>query len=677
MYWLLLACNSPDPECATDEVLRGDRCVPAKDDTTDSTPGDDTGDSTDTTGTTPTCAVTAIAAEPLGDVVNNARVHLELGEAAEVELACTLTTGPSAPVSWLGPDAPWRWWDGDTVADGWESPDHDDEDWSEGSAPLGYGESVATDIDYGPDADDKRIAAWFRVHLEVRDPTEVRRPILTVGYDDGLAAWLNGVEVGRWNLPEGELGPDTLALESTEPTEATVSLDPGLFTAGDNVFAFALHQADPGTSDAWMDASLTLDGAPATPDPAERLVVPAGYGDTFDVDVRGLLAGAGYACAPTCDPTATVAVHTDPLPEGVPSFRTEGTPPTPGYVLLNSQEACVDNWAMWLLLVDSDGRVRWYEQAEGLDSAMSTDVESILLPDDTVLWGGGDDPDAVPQTVDLDGRTTWRSSYPGVEDDVYHHDVVYTADGWVAGIIQAPVTTSSGRSVTSFGIVEQDPATDTERWRWESQTAYDAGTLSTAGRADDPWHANGLASTTDADGPAYYVNLFYDASVVRIDRTTGEHTWTFGRDGDFTLLDEAGDPAPDADWFTAAHSVHAIDANRISLYDNGDSSAGSRMIVYELDAAARTARVVAEWGDGWYNATWGDGDQLADDLWLVNQSAASCTGGDSGSGRIVLANPVTGETLWRMRFEEDDDSSYRSAWVDGCRLFGNEKYCRD
>lgn len=684
MIWLLLACADP-VDCGPDERVKDGRCVgvdsrPTGGDdsdpgTTDSGPTESTPTESTPTEPTSTCTVTGLTAEPLGEPVNNARVHVELAEAARVEVVCTLTEGPAAGVTWVGPDTAWRWWDGDTVDEGWEAPDYDDAAWSEGVAPLGYGEAVSTEIDYGPDADAKRVAAWFRVHFEVADPTAVTGPALTVAYDDGLAAWLNGVEIGRWNLPEGALAADTLASSTIEPTEARVDLDPAQLVPGDNVLAFTLHQGDPGTSDAWIDATLTVDGAPTEPDPEERIVVAAGPDRSLDVDVRGLLAGADYACAATCDPGVQVEVHTARLPDGVPSFRVEEAPPTPGYVLLNSQEPCLDLWPMWLVLVDTDGRVRWYDKAEGIDAPMSTDVESILLPDDTVLWAGGDDPDAVPQAVDLDGATTWRSAYDGVEDDVYHHDVVYTEDGWVAGIIEAPVTTTSGREVTSFGIVEQDPATDTERWRWVSQTAYDAGALSAPGRSTDPWHANALAAVTDADGPAYYVNLFYDGSVVRIDRDSGELTWTFGRGRDFTLLDAAGDPAPDADWFSGAHALHVIDATHISLYDNGDASAGSRMVVYELDAGARTARLVAEWGDGWYNATWGDGDQLAEDLWLVNQSAASCTGGDAGAGRVVLVDPTTGDMAWRLSFDDPNDSSYRSAWVDGCRLFGNEKYC--
>ncbi len=672
---LFLAACSGDGACPPNAIEKDGECVPVEVADTDTDTDADTDTDTDTD--TDACTVLELTTAPLGGPVNNASVLVTLDVAAEVELVCTLTAGPPTSVELLPPDAVWSYADGPTVDPDWADPAYDASGWSTGPAPLGYGEGVTTEIGYGGDPDAKYITSWFRTDFTVADPTEITNSAVTVTYDDSAVVYLNGVEVDRWNLPGGALTADTPADESVELTTARAEIDPALLVAGENVLAIEVHQSSGSSSDVWMEATVTSDG-PSEGDPDERFVLTSAASTSHQIALRGLLADSRYACiaTPTCGTAAEVDLVTAPLPDVIPQFTYAGAPPSPGYVLLNAQQPCIEVWAMYLLIVDPEGRVRWYDQADGIDAAFSTDVESILLDDQTILWAGGDDPDAVPQRVDLDGETVWRSSYPGVDADQYHHDVVWTQDETIAGIVHEDLVARNGATVAGFTIVEQDPVTNTELWRWNAQSAYDAGTLrTTGGPSTDPWHANALAEVVDADGPAFYVNLFYAGHIVRIDRTTGDLTWTLGRGGDFTLVDAAGVPADESGWFLGAHAVHVIDATHVSAYDNGDSSTGSRYLVYELDAAALTATVTAEWSDGWYNATWGDGDDLGDGTVLVNQSASSCTGGQDGLGSVLIADLASGAVPWRITFTDANDSSYRSQWIGACTLFGNEKYC--
>ncbi len=680
MLLTLLACSGS--ECPPDAVAKDGVCVPVgsgdtdADTDSDSDSDTDTDTDADTDTTAADCAVVSMASGPLGEPVNNARVDVTLDAAGEVELECTLAAGPSAPIDVLPTGSVWSFWDGATVDADWASPSYDASGWDTGPAPLGYGESVATEIAYGGNPDDKYITSWFRTHFTVADPAGLVEPTVVVTYDDSAIVYLNGVEVGRWNLPGGAVTAATPSAESIEYTVGRATIDPGLFVAGTNVVAVEVHQSSGTSSDVWMDLGIEADG-PTSADATERFVQTAGPATTVSFALRGLLADSRYTCTatPACGPSRTLDVATEALPDVIPSFTATGAPPAPGYVLLNTQRPCAEIWPMYLVIVDPAGRVRWYDQAEGIDAAFSTDVESVLLDDQTILWAGGDDPDAVPQRVDLDGETVWVSSYPGVEADQYHHDVIWTDDGTIAGIVHEDLVERNGATVAGFTLVEQDPVTDTELWRWHAQSAYDAGTLRAGGSGTDPWHANAMDSVIDADGPAFYVNLFYASEVVRVDRTTGDLTWQFGPGRDFTLVDANGDPADDSGWFQEAHAMHVVDATHISLYDNGDSASGSRVLEYELDTVAMTARVTAQWSDGWYNATWGDADILGDGTVLVNESQSSCTGGQDGLGSVLIADLGTGAVPWRVRFTDADQSSYRSQWIDGCVLFGNDKYC--
>ena len=79
--------------------------------------------------------------------------------------------------------------------------------------------------------------------------------------DDGVVAYLNGLEIFRNNLPAGTITPKTLALlpisgaeEST--TFLTASLAPSALTSGNNVLAVEIHQNSVASSDISFDLEL-------------------------------------------------------------------------------------------------------------------------------------------------------------------------------------------------------------------------------------------------------------------------------------------------------------------------------------------------------------------------------------------------------------------------------------
>ncbi len=141
--------------------------------------------------------------------------------------------------------------------------------WESGVAGFGYGD--------GDDAtllDDMRgsyASVFFVREFTVTSSSAVQSLHLTIWYDDGFAAYLNGEEIARRNLP-ANAGYTGLALLAGEPLEESLDLSDrkGLLAAGRNVLAVEVHNASLDSSDLSFDAELVL----GTSSRFERLVSP-------------------------------------------------------------------------------------------------------------------------------------------------------------------------------------------------------------------------------------------------------------------------------------------------------------------------------------------------------------------------------------------------------------------
>jgi len=146
----------------------------------------------------------------------------------------------------------------------WREPAYDDAAWPRGVGPLGYGDSQVTVLDYGDDSSNKRPTAYFRTTFELDDPSWVTSVTAGVQRDDGAALYLNGTEVLRTALPDGELSYDTLANKTASSTDETTyfsyEVDPVWLVAGTNVLAAEVHQVARTSSDLAFDATLELVG---------------------------------------------------------------------------------------------------------------------------------------------------------------------------------------------------------------------------------------------------------------------------------------------------------------------------------------------------------------------------------------------------------------------------------
>ena len=81
-------------------------------------------------------------------------------------------------------------------SDSWKNQSFDTSSWLEGPSGIGYGDDDdSTQIP-------QSISVYMRKEFQVLDTSKIKRILLDIDYDDGFAAYLNGVEIGR-NLLSG------------------------------------------------------------------------------------------------------------------------------------------------------------------------------------------------------------------------------------------------------------------------------------------------------------------------------------------------------------------------------------------------------------------------------------------------------------------------------------------
>lgn len=175
----------------------------------------------------------------------------------------------------------WRYFKGTQEASpadrpAWRQVAFDDSGWLTGPLPAFYGEPLSgTSL---PDMRNGYTSVYFRKRFTVGAPADVETLTLKVLSDDGFVAWLNGREIARYNVPEGDLAFNAVAREALSepiPTEDyPINLPGAILRAGDNVLAIhAFNVSLGGSSDFVLNARLefTRDDLP----PVVERVIPA------------------------------------------------------------------------------------------------------------------------------------------------------------------------------------------------------------------------------------------------------------------------------------------------------------------------------------------------------------------------------------------------------------------
>lgn len=166
----------------------------------------------------------------------------------------------SVTVPMIDAGSTWKYNDGGaSPAADWATAAYDDSAWASGAAQLGYGDGDETTVvGFGPHDANKFITTYFRKNFTLADTVGLGQPSARVLFDDGVAIYINGVEVYRNNLPAGALTSSTLALEAVASENVFVpfTIPKGILKPGDNIVAVEMHQSSPTSSDLSFDFAL-------------------------------------------------------------------------------------------------------------------------------------------------------------------------------------------------------------------------------------------------------------------------------------------------------------------------------------------------------------------------------------------------------------------------------------
>lgn len=153
------------------------------------------------------------------------------------------------------------------IGSSWQSADFDDSSWNSAQTGIGYGYRFPNFIGAGGNTDlaMRGIAgsAYVRIPFSIENPAEIVAMNLSLFYEDGFAAYLNGELVAAKNLPE-PLSYDSIATGRGEIRESdnmeNFPLDfAGKLRSGENILAFQILNDTTGSSDILLIPMLTAE----------------------------------------------------------------------------------------------------------------------------------------------------------------------------------------------------------------------------------------------------------------------------------------------------------------------------------------------------------------------------------------------------------------------------------
>ncbi len=205
----------------------------------------------------------------------------------------------------------WRYWKGTAEPPpAWNQPGFDDAGWAEGPSGFGYGDG--DDATVLSDMQNAYLSLYTRRSFEVVQPSAFDRLELTVDWDDGFVAYVNGLEVARRNVagtPGTPVPHDGTATSHEAGAPETIQLSPAVLVAGTNVLAVQVHNTNLGSSDLTLIVELRATDPP--PDPPANPLPPD---EAVDVPLEAQL------CVTVGDPGG------DPLSAAFFGRRLDGPP---------------------------------------------------------------------------------------------------------------------------------------------------------------------------------------------------------------------------------------------------------------------------------------------------------------------------------------------------------------
>jgi hypothetical protein len=154
--------------------------------------------------------------------------------------------------------------DGSDQDTAWRFPSFYVGRWNYGPAILGYGDPSATVLDFGPDANNKHIAYYFRKDVNIPNLSSLSDSIIfSIMRDDGAVVYVNGNEIFRTNMPTGPITFKTWASTiidgAAERQYNNFIVSKNVFQNGVNTIAVQVHQRDSISSDLTFEMEVFED----------------------------------------------------------------------------------------------------------------------------------------------------------------------------------------------------------------------------------------------------------------------------------------------------------------------------------------------------------------------------------------------------------------------------------
>ena len=144
----------------------------------------------------------------------------------------------------------------------WNSVSYNDDTWVNALSPLGYGQDEVNGlVSFGNDPSNKYTTYYFRKTFKFTGLSDVVASKIALQKDDGVAVYLNGVEIARDNLQPNATHTtfaENDVLGSDELQSKEYFFDSALLREGDNVIAAEVHQIDRVSSDLYFDLNLLV-----------------------------------------------------------------------------------------------------------------------------------------------------------------------------------------------------------------------------------------------------------------------------------------------------------------------------------------------------------------------------------------------------------------------------------
>lgn len=205
--------------------------------------------------------------------------------AAWLVLAAMTPPVAAQNVDLIPANSAWRWLKGTNEASApnpaaWRQVAFDDSAWLTGNAPFWYGDVQPAPGTQLPDMRNNYTCVFLRRTFTISNPAAIGELRFSALSDDGFIAWLNGVEIARFNMPPGEIpfsGSSSPALPEPIPWVTNILANPaGLLQSGNNVLAVQGFNSSIGSSsDFVLNVALAAD-SDVTPPTLSLIWPPAG-----------------------------------------------------------------------------------------------------------------------------------------------------------------------------------------------------------------------------------------------------------------------------------------------------------------------------------------------------------------------------------------------------------------